>query len=93
MGEYCLTHSVTPCYASGMIEAITVRKYRSEVSRVPISKDNRRVYITLPGKVVEKLEKMASDQMRSLSSMTALMVIRGLESTEAKTSKADSVAD
>lgn len=53
---------------------------------MPISKDNRRVYITLPGEVVERLEKMADEQMRSLSSMTALMVIRGLEAvSEGKT--------
>lgn len=56
----------------------------TEVSRVPISKDNRRVYVTLPGEVVEKLEAMAKAQMRSLSSMTALMVIRGLEAQEEK---------
>ena len=54
---------------------------------MPISKDNRRVYITLPGDVVEKLEKMADDQMRSLSSMTALMVIKGLEAAEKKEKK------
>lgn len=51
---------------------------------MPISKDNRRVYVTLPGEVVEKLEAMAKAQMRSLSSMTALMVIRGLEAQEEK---------
>ena len=46
---------------------------------MPISQDSRRVYITLPKKVAERLEVMASEQMRSLASMTGLMVIRGLE--------------
>ena len=56
--------------------------YKTEVSRVPIAKGNRRVYITLSKDVVEKLERMAEREMRSLSSMTALMVVRGLEATE-----------
>jgi len=46
---------------------------------MPISQDSRRIYITLPKKVADQLEVMASEQMRSLSSMTALMVIRGLQ--------------
>jgi metal-responsive CopG/Arc/MetJ family transcriptional regulator len=50
-----------------------------EVSRVPIADGNKRVYITLPKQIVEKLEEMAAEQMRSLSSMTALMVVKGLE--------------
>lgn len=54
---------------------------------MPISKDNRRVYITLPGDVVERLEEMAEEQMRSLSSMTALMVIRGLSTIPTKDEK------
>lgn len=54
---------------------------------MPVSKDNKRVYITLPGEVVEKLEKMAANQMRSLSSMTALMVIRGLQEQEKEVKK------
>ncbi len=47
-----------------------------------VSKDSERVYITLPKVVVEKLKEMANEDMRSLSSMTALMVIRGLEATD-----------
>lgn len=46
---------------------------------MPISQDSRRIYITLPKTVAEWLEAMSKDQMRSLASMTALMVIRGLE--------------
>ncbi len=55
---------------------------------MPISKDNRRVYITLPGEVVGRLERMAEEQMRSLSSMTALMVIKGLETVSEEKSEA-----
>jgi hypothetical protein len=59
-----------------------ISNYKTEVSRVPIAKGNRRVYITLSKDAVDKLEKMAEREMRSLSSMTALMVMRGLEVTE-----------
>ena len=57
---------------------------KMEASRMPISPDNRRIAITLPGDVARKLQAMAEKEMRSLSSMTALMVIRGLEQVEAQ---------
>ena len=65
--------------------ATVEKSYRAEgKSRVPISDDNKRVYVTLSKEVVEKLQEVADRDMRSLSSMTALMVVRGLEATEGK---------
>lgn len=49
-----------------------------------VSDNNKRVYVTLPEEVVDELQKRAQKDMRSLSSMTALMVVRGLEATETK---------
>ena len=46
-----------------------------------ISDDNDRVYVTLPKDIVKKLKRMAHDEHRTLSAMTAIMVLRGLEAT------------
>jgi len=74
----CLTQYATMCYYPCM-NILLVEHAKREASRVAISADNKRVAITLPGQVVEVLQKMADKEMRSLSSMTALMVVRGLE--------------
>ena len=47
-----------------------------------ISGDNERVYVTLPKTVVNRLRELADEEMRTLSAMTAVMVLRGLKATD-----------
>lgn len=61
---------------------VTERLNKKGVSRVAVSTENERVYVTLPKEVVDKLRRMAENDMRTLSAMTAIMVLRGLEATE-----------